>query len=41
MAGWIARRFSPDGEWVAVVGAGLVSVMITITVMTVGTSWKG
>jgi hypothetical protein len=41
MAGWIARRFSPDGGWVAVVGAGLVSVMITITVMMLGTSLEG
>jgi hypothetical protein len=40
MAGWFARRFSRDG-WVALVGAGLVSVMITITVMMVGTSLEG
>jgi hypothetical protein len=36
MAGWIARRFSPDGGWVAGVGAGVVSVMIAIGVTMVG-----
>jgi hypothetical protein len=36
MAGWIPRRFSPGGGLVALVGVGVISVMITITAMMVG-----
>ena len=36
MAGWVARRFSPDGGWAVGVGAGLVSVVVAIAVMMVG-----